>query len=467
MSTHARSLTLVDCIGIGINGIVGSGIYLLIARLALLAGSASVLGILACGLLCILIGLCYAELSSMLDRNGGSYLYAREAFGPAVGFGVGWMSLATGVLALAAVAVGFADALSKFVPFLNTVLLEQGSFKLPLTTLVALALIVVLGVVNYLGVKGGARTSDVLSFAKLVPLIVLAGVGLFFVRSEVVLGMFSAASVPGGVPVSYAVAISASAFQAVFMLSGFEFTAVPAGEAKNSRRNIPLAILGSLLGATLLYCAIQLVALSVLPDLHTRENQQPLMDVAGRVLGPAGVTVLGVAAVVSMAGFCASSVLVGPRYFSVLAEDGYVPGRLQGINRFGTPGAAIVVSTIITMLLALFMGFASLVDVQNVALFAQYIPTCLAVLVLRRTRPHAERSFRLPLGPVIPLAATAFSVALLVIASPKWEEWRFSGQILLMGFTIWGITVLLRRKRRPHPFTALSASAPADDTRAS
>lgn len=464
MSKPARSLSLVDCIGIGINGIVGSGIYLLIAPLALKAGNASVLGIFSCGLLCILIALCYAELSSMLDRNGGSYLYARHAFGPHVGFGVAWMSMATGVLALAAVAVGFADALSKFFPVLQQVIFQAGSFTLALKTLVALGLIFILGLINYLGVKEGARTSDALSFAKLLPLLALAGIGLFHLRADVFTGMFSATSVPGDNNPGFLGALSSSAFLAVFMLSGFEFTAVPAGEAHNSRRNIPFAILGSLMGATLLYCILQAVSLSVLPDLHLHE--QPLMDVAGLLLGHAGTAILGIASLISMAGFCAGSALVGPRYFSVLAEDGYLPGRLQGITRFGTPGPALILATGIAMLLALFMGYSSMVDVSNVALFAQYIPTCLSVLVLRRTLKDAPRAFRLPFGPLIPLLATGFSVALLIAAAPKWEEWRFSAEILAGGFAVWGLTALLRKRGIIARMPDLSAARPADDSRA-
>ena len=103
VSRSPRRLSLFDCVCIGINGIVGSGIYLLIAGLAQRAGDASVIGILTCGLLCMLIGLCFAELSGMFEKNGGPYIYARAAFGPYFGFVVGWMAMTTGVLGFAAV----------------------------------------------------------------------------------------------------------------------------------------------------------------------------------------------------------------------------------------------------------------------------------------------------------------------------------------------------------------------------
>src|SRR5206468_12499622 len=98
-----------------VNGIVGSGIYLLVAPLARVGGGSSVAGVLGCGALCVLIALCFAELSSMYDRSGGPYIYARDAFGPVIGFAVGWLGMATGVLGLAAVSAGFAAALQRFI----------------------------------------------------------------------------------------------------------------------------------------------------------------------------------------------------------------------------------------------------------------------------------------------------------------------------------------------------------------
>lgn len=437
-----RSLTLLDCVGIGINGIVGSGIYLLISDLAGVAGYASVLGTLLCGGLCILIALCFAECSSMFDRNGGPYVYARAAFGPYVGFAVGWMSMATGVLAFAAVARGFAETLARFVPELSAPLMQLGSTTVDGRTLTAVALISVLGLINYLGVKAGARTSDLLSFSKLAPLLILALGGLLYVKGDVIAGVFSSDTVPaasGG----YFSALASSAFLAVFMLSGFEFVAVPAGEAKEARRNIPIAIVGSLMGATLMYCVLQLVALSVVPDLATRK--QPLIDAAVAIFGQGAQKVYLVATLVSMAGFCAGSALVGPRLFSALADDGYLPRAFSRTSRFGTPGMATLLATALSAGLAVILGFASLVDVSNVALFGQFIPTAIAVMVLRWKMPNALRVYRLPGGPIIPLLAAGISVLLLVKANTRAEEWLFSGKVLLGGGLVWSLTVLGRR----------------------
>ncbi|MFN2546429.1 MAG: APC family permease, partial [Myxococcales bacterium] len=208
-----RELTLLDAVGIGVNGVVGSGIYLLVAPLARVGGGSSVLGVLGCGALCVLIALCFAELSSKYDRSGGPYVYACDAFGKHVGFGVGWLGMATGVLGLSAVAVGFGGALERFI-------------ALPRAP-VAVAVIVLLGAINYAGVKAGGWTSTALSIVKIAPLVLVAIAGLRFAPKARLSLHFGEAT--------------SAAFLSVFMMSGFEYAAVPAGEIREAKRNVPLA----------------------------------------------------------------------------------------------------------------------------------------------------------------------------------------------------------------------------------
>ena len=141
----------------------------MIAPLARVGGGSSVAGVLGCGALCVLIALCFAELSSLYDRSGGPYVYARDAFGKHVGFAMGWLGMATGVLGLAAVSVGFATALGRFVPAASV-------GRVP----VAVALIALLGFINWVGVKAGGRTSTALAIVKIAPLLLVAFAGLRF-----------------------------------------------------------------------------------------------------------------------------------------------------------------------------------------------------------------------------------------------------------------------------------------------
>ena len=375
-------------------------------------------GVLGCGVLCVLIALCFAELSSMYDRSGGPYVYANDAFGRWVGFAVGWLGMATGVLGLAAVASGFAGALARFWP-------EAATARAP----IAVLLISALGFVNWLGVKAGGRTSTTLSILKIAPLILVALAGLRFAPHAPLSG-----DLHGFV---------SAAFLSVFMMSGFEYAAVPAGEVQDAKRSVPLAIVGSIAGASLLYALLQLAALGALPDLATRE--QPLPDVAALALGAWGGPLLGATALVSMLGFCAGVALVAPRYFTALAEDGHLPAALLKLSPRGTPGVAILASTAFAGGLSILLGYASLVDVSNVVILSGYALTCLATLVLRYRKPGAPRRYRLAGGPLIPLVACGAAVALLISARPGAAEWKFSGLLLALGFAARGLTALFRQ----------------------
>jgi amino acid transporter len=441
----ARRLTLLDAVGIGINGVVGSGIYLLVSPLAQRAGAASVAGVVACGLLCALIALCFAELSSMHDRSGGPYLYARAAFGRVVGFAVGWLGAATGLLGFAAVANGFASTLARSLPALGGPVAHAA---------VALTVVLLFGAINLAGVQAGGRTSTVLSLAKLGPLLLLVLLGLPHVSLAVLGQVFAAPPIgPGGAPVAWGPAVASAAFLAIFMHSGFEYAVVPAGEIQSPRRNVPLAVVGSLLFASTLYAALQLVALSVLPDLGralapgAQARTQPLLDVAQLLLGAPGNTLLTVAALVSMLGFCAGVALVAPRYLVALSQDGYLPEAFARHSARGTPALAISLSTLLVCGLTLALGYTSLVDASNVVILSGYALTALAALVLRFRQPDAPRPVRLPFGPLIPAAAFGSAVLLLWQAHPRAEEWTFTLELDLLGLGLWGATALWRRLR--------------------
>ena len=225
------------------------------------------------------------------------------------------------------------------------------------------------------------------------------------------------------------------------MMSGFEYAAVPAGEVRDPRRSVPLAVVGSIAGASLLYALLQLAALGALPDLAARE--QPLPDVAARALGPWGGPLLGATALVSMLGFCAGVALVAPRYFIALAEDSYLPAILRETR------PAVVASTIFPSALAVVLGYASLVNVSNVVILSGYTLTCLAAIVLRFRRPEAERRYRPPLA--ILVLAFGAAAALLVSARPEPAEWKFSGVLLAIGFAAWAATGIARKAAAPQP----------------
>ena len=406
-------LSLLDCIAIGINGIVGSGIFLLPGKMAAAAGPSSILAFVACGLVFLLVALCFGEAASRFDRSGGAFLYARTALGDGVGFVIGWMSLCEGVIGYAAVSRGLASQVGALWPTLAGPW-GQASF--------AGGFILFLGAVNIAGLKKGAHTSDVLSIVKLLPLGVLLAVGLWHFQPAKLTPFWPATGHQG---------FSAAVFLAVFACSGWEYTAVPAGEARDPRRDVPRAMMGALAGAVALYALVQL---ALVGSANISGSEQPLADAASQLIGPFGAKAIAIAGTVSMAGFCASSALVGPRLIVAFAEDGLLPtsiGRMSA--KLGTPIRAIALGAGSSALVAFALPFEDLVDVGNVALFAQYLPTCVAVMVLRRTRPDLPMGFRVPMGDLVAVLAIVASIALLWVGSPGRDEWRRSAELLVAG----------------------------------
>ncbi|MBI4386069.1 MAG: amino acid permease [Elusimicrobia bacterium] len=385
----SRPLTLLDVTCIGVNAVVGSSIFLFPGRLAEYLGPASILSFGLVGLLLIHVGLCFAEASTYFTRTGGPYLYAKEAFGDWTGFGIGWMAWITQVFSWAAVANAIAVYLGALGPSLSGPWIVKGT---------AATVVLSMGTLNYRGVKLGAWTSNFFTAAKLLPLLLFVFMGLPHV---------SAANYSPFAPQGWA-PMGSACFLAYFAFQGFEYIPVPSGEVDRPARNIPLALILALTLSAALYMAIQAVAVGVHPGLT--QSQRPLAEAALRVLGPWGMGLMVLGAVFSTTGYNASSALVTPRYLVAMAEDRHLSPRLAALHpRFQTPHLAVVCTTALTLVLAMFLDFNKLVDFSNVVVCAQYTATCASIPWLRRRCTAPEGSFRLPGGFLIPsigIAAT-------------------------------------------------------------
>jgi basic amino acid/polyamine antiporter, APA family len=352
-----RALTTFDAVCIGVNAIVGSGIYLFPGKLAGALGAASILAWIVTGLACLPLAFTYARLGAREDRAGGSFRYVQRAFGASPAFVVGWSAWVTSVISWAAVANGAASYLAGFVPELDT-----GGARW-----VGAAIIAALTLLNVVGVKPGARVTDVLTVGKLVPLLVFVLVGAWFLEPA----RFSPVA-----PHGFA-ALPALAVMILFAYQGFEVVGIPAGELVNPQRAVPRAVFAALLASAVLYALVQIVFVGTGGTASAR----PLPDAAGNFLGPAGATLLGVGGLVSMLGFNAGTALCTPRYLEALAEERLVPAVLARLHaRFETPYVAILTSGAVALALAVVLDFDRLVDLAVVAVLAQYF-ACSAALV--------------------------------------------------------------------------------------
>ncbi len=417
-----RAVSRWQIVGFAVNDVIGSGVYLLPAAAAAMLGPASLWAVVLAGLAVLLLVLCFAEAGSRFDRPGSAYLYARTAFGELVGFEVGWMTWLARVTSVASLSVGFAQAVGFLWPAARDGAGQNLAIVVPLLVLTA---------INLVGVRGGARTAVFLAVTKTVPLLVFVAVGAFYVSG-------SLAATAGTYNPQR---LGEAALLLLFAYAGFENTAAPAGEFKNPRRDVPFALITQIVLVTLLYSAVQWVALGTLPGVA--ESKTPLADSAVLFLGSWGGLLMTIGAALSILGTNSNTVLSGPRYLFALAEDGFGPRALAAVHpRWRTPWIAILVQTAIALPLALTGSFTGLAALSVIARLATYVGTAAAVPVLRRKLPDQPGVVRLPGGPVIPALAILVCVALAASAT---VTNLVAGALAILA----GIPIYLLRRKRP------------------
>jgi amino acid transporter len=259
-----------------------------------------------------------------------------------------------------------------------------------------------LGLLNLIGVRYGAWAVNLLTIAKLVPLLLFAVAGLFFVDSS----RYQILAIPD------LTSLRQASLALIFAFGGFENASVPTEEVKNPTRNLPIALVASIVLTAVLYVAIQIVSLGTLPGLAS--DPTPLASSAKVFLGPAGAVILTLAAVLSTSGSISAVVLVGPRILYSLAEGGQLPRALAQVHpRYRTPHVAVILFALAAWVIALYGSFAQLVTVSAIARLLFSATTCLAVPVLRKKMSNEKPVFTVPGGIVIPALAASISVWLL------------------------------------------------------
>ena len=393
----AKKLGLFSMILLGINSIIGSGIFLLPGKVYNLAGQNSMFIYIFATLLVLSILLCFAEVGSMFDKNGGAYLYSKKAFGDFIGFEVGTMSWVIRIISWSTLAVGFATALGSFWPESAT---EYKGY-------IAAILVTLLSINSLFGIKSTKIMNNVITIAKLVPLIVFIIVGIFFIKFVNI--------VPSGNVVNSS--MGPAIILVFYAFTGFESFIVASGEMENPKKNLPVALITTIFICAIIYILIQIVCMGILGD-RLFENSIPIADASSVFLGNYGKVFISVATLISIFGINIGSSIVTPKCGSARAEEGSLPAFIGKTNKYGAPYVAIIISLICCIPLVLTGSFEQLAVMSVIARFAQYIPTCLSVIVLRK-RTDVKASFKIPFGPVIPMVAILGSLWLLQQA---WAE---------------------------------------------
>jgi len=374
-----------------VNGVVGSAVFSLPSVLASLTGAWSPLACVLGGLGILSTLLCIAEVASRFTEAGGPYLYVRESFGRVAGFQAGWLTFWIRVTSAAA-------NLNVFIEYLGPVAprLAGGAGRAATITLV-LALITV---INLIGVRQAAWAVDVFTIGKLLPLALLVLLGLPRVSQAVL-----ATQTVGKADWTQAILLL------VFAYGGFESPLIVAGEVRHPRRDTAFALIVGLAVVAAIYTLVQVVVVGVVPAVAG--TRAPLAAAFGRLLGPGGVLLITVGAMVSTYGLATGSVLAAPRLLFSMAERRELPAILARVHpRFRTPDVAILVYAVVTLAFALQGSFQWNATISAIVRLVTYGLISAALLVFRR-RGGEPPGFRLPGAVVIVPIAIGFCLWLL------------------------------------------------------
>jgi amino acid transporter len=404
-----------------INLTIGAGIFVLPAVAAQGLGAAAPIAYIVCAALMGLIVACFAAAGSRVALTGGLYAYIEVAFGPLIGFLGGALYWLLATFAVASVASAFAGSVAALIPAAsgttNRALMIAGTFA-------------VLAFINIQGVKSGARVVQAVTAAKLLPLVLFVGVGVWFVSPE-------ALRWPAFPSIT---AIGSTCIILIFAFAGVEVALMPTGEVRNPTTAVPRAVFTALTITATFYLLIQSVAQGLLGPSLISYASAPLAEAASRVLGQAGRALVLLGATVSMFGYLSGDMLGSPRALYAFARDGVLPAALARVHpEYRTPYIAIVVHACIVGTLAISSSFTQLAIVANVSALSLYLLCVLAAYQLQRrdVRVEGAAPFRLPGGWLVPAVAAVVIVWMLSHATRR--EFTVEAAVLILAAAVYSL----------------------------
>lgn len=390
-----RGLGRWDFTAVVVNTIIGAGIFGLPAKVYAAIGSFSLVAFAACALIIALVVLCYAEVSSRFSATGGPYLYAREAFGAGVGFEVGWLYWIVRVATFAANCNLLITYLGFFISGAN-----EGWLRILLVAIV----VTVITVVNLVGIRESALMTNVFTVGKLVPLLVFAVVGMFFISPQ----NFNFDVVP-----EYG-AFSSAVLLLIYAFVGFEASVVLTGETKEPSKTIPFGLIVGLIIVAIFYILIQTVSIGTLPELA--KSERPIADAAAAFMGPLGAAFITVGALISIFGNLNVGVLASTRMLFAMSEQRDLPQVFERTHsKFKTPYVAIIATAVVILIWTIQSSFFTAIAIATITRLIVYATTCFALPIFR--------------GPATSPRPAPFSAPLGVLSS-----------VLSLGLIIWLLT---------------------------
>ncbi len=418
-------LGLWSVVFLGINCIIGSGIFLLPSYIYNMVGNMSLVILGMGAILAFLLALCYAEAASWVhDENGSSFIYAKKAFGEFVGFEAGIMSYVVWLIAWGGVSSAFVTALGYVLPILR----EE-----PYNLIASAAFVLFMSVINALGLKSTKFTNNLITVCKLIPMGLFILVGFFFLNGD------NLVSQPIELPEQNSQTWSTALMVAFYSFIGFGAVSTAVLDMNNPRRDVPRAMLIILAIVTLVYGFIVTICTGIL-GLELSNTNTPVAESANRMVNGGGIFIT-IVTLISISGINLAYSYLAPKSGEALGQNGFLPKFMTRTDSQGTPIVSIIVTTALVMIITLMEGFEALVKITVVANLLNYVPTCLSVLVFRKRNPDNPAPFIIPGGPIVPVLASLSCVWLLTFASMSELIWG-AGALLI------GVPFYLVRKSR-------------------
>lgn len=413
-----------------LNSVIGAGIFALPGVIAARAGVLSPWLFLVIGILVITVVLTFAELSSYFKDSGGPVLFTTSAFGPLVGFSTGWILFVSRMTAFAANTNAMAVYLAVVWPWFGSGI-GRGLLIVSVCSTLTWA--------NVIGVKEGVRTMAVITFLKIVPILILILLGLQHVTGDTLF--------PANMPTIDD--LGGTTLLLIYAFVGFESATIISGETQKPKETLPKALVQMIMVIGVLYFLIVLVFISVLPDAGASEAT--LTDVGRELMGPAGAIMITFAAFFSIGGNLSSIMLAVPRLPFALAEERLLPRWFGHVHeKYSTPSNSIYLLGGLGLIFALSGSFAALAAASSLTRLISYV-LCIGSLPIIRSKATEEEkkeAFRLKGGYTIPLIALA--LCLWIGAQSTIQAWQVTGAMLAAGLVLYSLAAK-RRARWENP----------------
>ena len=393
-----RAIGLFDLTALGLGAVIGTGIFVILGEAIGDSGPAIVLSFVLAAVTCAFSALSYSELASSIPVSGSAYTYAYATLGELLAWIIGWDLILEYGVSVAAVAVGWGQYLNSL---LNTLFgwqlpdaLSQPPGEGGIVNIPAAFLVLAITGVLILGVRESTRANSVMVVLKIVVLLLF--IGLAFTA-------FNADNLTPFTPNGFS-GVTTAAAVIFFAYIGFDAVSTSGEEVKRPARDLPLAIIGSLVIATVLYCVVAVAALGAYPWQKLNGVEAPLATVLSDGVGTSwGSGLISVGALIAITSVVLTILYGQTRIMYSMSRDGLVPKAFSRVSRRQTPAMATAIFGILIAVLAATVPLEIIFELVNIGTLFAFVIVNIGVIVLRRTRPDLERGFRVPGVPVVPI----------------------------------------------------------------